>query len=211
MARTYRAGWYRPGYVPALALSPPGSARRTTSQPLSRCVAAHYVRPSWVLRLGCIRACDLCRRARLARLRLRPAGQGLRLLLPARSVAASVAQSPLRPVCAVFDLHSGFHPYGSKFGNSGARRIGTFAFLGWLASRAGELERGPGQSRAAGSAAFASCRRELFSACPTSGGLCAMRNHRLALLDRKSTRLNSSHTVISYAVFCLKKKKKKKY
>src|SRR5438034_8469489 len=31
-----------------------------------------------------------------------------------------------------------------------------------------------------------------------------------AQIDRKSTRLNSSHTVISYAVFCLKKKKKKK-
>src|SRR5438034_8815136 len=34
--------------------------------------------------------------------------------------------------------------------------------------------------------------------------------HRKAALrnrDRKSTRLNSSHTVISYAVFCLKKKK----
>src|SRR5205807_8382814 len=30
------------------------------------------------------------------------------------------------------------------------------------------------------------------------------------LLDRKSARLNSSHLVISYAVFCLKKKKKKK-
>src|SRR5690349_25041372 len=29
------------------------------------------------------------------------------------------------------------------------------------------------------------------------------------LLDRKSTRLNSSHVEISYAVFCLKKKKKK--
>src|SRR6202453_1145383 len=29
-------------------------------------------------------------------------------------------------------------------------------------------------------------------------------------LDRKSTRLNSSHLRISYAVFCLKKKKKKK-
>src|SRR5438552_14280252 len=27
-------------------------------------------------------------------------------------------------------------------------------------------------------------------------------------LDRKSTRLNSSHQIISYAVFCLKKKKK---
>src|SRR5688572_31557080 len=30
------------------------------------------------------------------------------------------------------------------------------------------------------------------------------------LVDRKSTRLNSSHSQISYAVFCLKKKKKKK-
>src|SRR5438309_8972345 len=29
------------------------------------------------------------------------------------------------------------------------------------------------------------------------------------ILDRKSTRLNSSHSSISYAVFCLKKKKKK--
>src|SRR5205807_5519053 len=32
---------------------------------------------------------------------------------------------------------------------------------------------------------------------------------RAAPQDRKSTRLNSSHLVISYAVFCLKKKKKK--
>src|SRR5437588_3421423 len=30
----------------------------------------------------------------------------------------------------------------------------------------------------------------------------------LGEVDRKSTRLNSSHTVISYAVFCLKKKKR---
>src|SRR2546426_5597950 len=30
------------------------------------------------------------------------------------------------------------------------------------------------------------------------------------ILDRKSTRLNSSHLVISYAVFCLKKKKNNK-
>ena len=29
-------------------------------------------------------------------------------------------------------------------------------------------------------------------------------------IDRKSTRLNSSHVVISYAVFCLKKKRKEK-
>src|SRR2546426_8624423 len=32
--------------------------------------------------------------------------------------------------------------------------------------------------------------------------------HQRHLRDRKSTRLNSSHLVISYAVFCLKKKKK---
>src|SRR5690606_40943972 len=33
--------------------------------------------------------------------------------------------------------------------------------------------------------------------------------HQDSGLDRKSTRLNSSHVKISYAVFCLKKKKKK--
>src|SRR5687768_17701556 len=33
----------------------------------------------------------------------------------------------------------------------------------------------------------------------------------VAAVDRKSTRLNSSHGYISYAVFCLKKKKKKVY
>src|SRR2546429_6615238 len=32
-----------------------------------------------------------------------------------------------------------------------------------------------------------------------------------ALIDRKSTRLNSSHGYISYAVFCLKKNKKYRY
>src|SRR5258708_27228197 len=37
-----------------------------------------------------------------------------------------------------------------------------------------------------------------------------LRSLKLTLLspDRKSTRLNSSHQIISYAVFCLKKKKK---
>src|SRR5438034_7443383 len=40
--------------------------------------------------------------------------------------------------------------------------------------------------------------------------LAAAKVHDIYEQDRKSTRLNSSHTVISYAVFCLKKKKKKK-
>src|SRR5258708_13807455 len=34
---------------------------------------------------------------------------------------------------------------------------------------------------------------------------------RLPNVDRKSTRLNSSHQIISYAVFCLKKKKAPRY
>src|SRR5579872_7545915 len=40
------------------------------------------------------------------------------------------------------------------------------------------------------------------------GRCCAQLAHRTSG-DRKSTRLNSSHVRISYAVFCLKKKKKK--
>src|SRR5438034_1972087 len=36
------------------------------------------------------------------------------------------------------------------------------------------------------------------------------KNGGVVQVDRKSTRLNSSHTVISYAVFCLKKKKQNK-
>src|SRR2546422_2015569 len=38
-------------------------------------------------------------------------------------------------------------------------------------------------------------------------GFGALDIHRAARIDRKSTRLNSSHGYISYAVFCLKKKK----
>src|SRR5438552_17698284 len=40
--------------------------------------------------------------------------------------------------------------------------------------------------------------------------LVRVRANSLNYRDRKSTRLNSSHQIISYAVFCLKKKKKKK-
>src|SRR5438034_1849970 len=42
---------------------------------------------------------------------------------------------------------------------------------------------------------------------PPNPWRCVQRHRNPA--DRKSTRLNSSHTVISYAVFCLKKKKNK--
>src|SRR3712207_8256197 len=55
-------------------------------------------------------------------------------------------------------------------------------------------------------AAFDAARR--FHAQPLEAKL-AMRfnNHNIGYLDRKSTRLNSSHANISYAVFCLKQKK----
>src|SRR3712207_8134628 len=39
--------------------------------------------------------------------------------------------------------------------------------------------------------------------------IATLNNAKVDLKDRKSTRLNSSHANISYAVFCLKKKKKK--
>src|SRR5256885_2445109 len=42
---------------------------------------------------------------------------------------------------------------------------------------------------------------------PTSQHGVQLPDEPLERLDRKSTRLNSSHLVISYAVFCLKKKK----
>src|SRR5256885_9608281 len=52
--------------------------------------------------------------------------------------------------------------------------------------------------------------RELATYLPGAAGGAAQRRARRAgraRSDRKSTRLNSSHLVISYAVFCLKKKK----
>src|SRR5256885_13341639 len=44
----------------------------------------------------------------------------------------------------------------------------------------------------------------------THGGNIRDVDHRHLAADRKSTRLNSSHLVISYAVFCLKKKQQNK-
>src|SRR6266536_3905236 len=43
---------------------------------------------------------------------------------------------------------------------------------------------------------------------PACGGTCAPAPRPREASDRKSTRLNSSHEGTSYAVFCLKKKKK---
>src|SRR5256885_16382877 len=42
-------------------------------------------------------------------------------------------------------------------------------------------------------------------------GNVAVATWRVCVTDRKSTRLNSSHLVISYAVFCLKKKRQRRH
>src|ERR1039457_7468561 len=47
-----------------------------------------------------------------------------------------------------------------------------------------------------------------FTGQAVEGWIVAQKNVLDLMVDRKSTRLNSSHLVISYAVFCLKKKKK---
>src|SRR5438874_6065828 len=61
-------------------------------------------------------------------------------------------------------------------------------------------------------AAFDERRRRQFQRqLPRDRGVDELRRLRVARrLDRKSTRLNSSHVEISYAVFCLKKKKDRK-
>src|SRR5687768_18174474 len=86
-------------------------------------------------------------------------------------------------------------PYTTLF-RSGCRRATG------RSERAGPVYRDPGAARAEAridqGAGRHLHRREHRA---TDGGL--------ATPDRKSTRLNSSHGYISYAVFCLKKKKKK--
>src|SRR2546427_5596024 len=52
--------------------------------------------------------------------------------------------------------------------------------------------------------------RGLKNARTGRNGIAPSQVFRSLVLDRKSTRLNSSHSQISYAVFCLKKKKKSK-
>src|SRR5207253_3257301 len=48
--------------------------------------------------------------------------------------------------------------------------------------------------------------KEAFGDIGSAGGHASMAKAIIPIKDRKSTRLNSSHVAISYAVFCLKKK-----
>src|SRR5690606_41427271 len=73
------------------------------------------------------------------------------------------------------------------------------------AQPAGRGRRGGGAGRPAGLAG--GDHQDSAQSPAQQGG--NQRAERRAALDRKSTRLNSSHVKISYAVFCLKKKKTK--
>src|SRR5207248_8320683 len=53
---------------------------------------------------------------------------------------------------------------------------------------------------------FRSRSQEIEQLCAELTGAASGTGRVVAVLDRKSTRLNSSHRTISYAVFCLKKK-----
>src|SRR3712207_838853 len=89
-------------------------------------------------------------------------------------------------------------PYTTLFRSKSGRRRG---FGTWMAA-----------VRSRGRFSVADRRRISGVACDDqSDGRGGHPARGAARLDRKSTRLNSSHANISYAVFCLKKKKKNYY
>src|SRR2546422_1791411 len=99
--------------------------------------------------------------------------------------------------------------------SEGPRRA---ALARWTAGRRttgghGERRWNPLDARGPGSARGRPCERRTQSEDDVARRLCAPNAEGFAgragrWPDRKSTRLNSSHGYISYAVFCLKKKKK---
>src|SRR2546426_191183 len=82
----------------------------------------------------------------------------------------------------------------------------TTLFRSIVASFPCEAIRRPGAGSSSSPGCQAVARATTSRAISSSEALCAS-DRTPALRDRKSTRLNSSHLVISYAVFCLKKKK----
>src|SRR2546426_3699322 len=84
-------------------------------------------------------------------------------------------------------------------------RSTLFPYTTLFRSRAGD---GRGHRAGGGHALARAGRARALPGQLTLAGTGTRDRARAARGDRKSTRLNSSHLVISYAVFCLKKKKK---
>src|SRR5687768_18151483 len=94
-------------------------------------------------------------------------------------------------------------------------RSTLFPYTTLFRSRAGargDREGGALQGAGGGDRADPQCRRRVGGerSAAEQGHPVPVRSQPGDTRDRKSTRLNSSHGYISYAVFCLKKKKKKK-
>ena len=126
-------------------------------------------------------------------------------------IAGSGVRAPIVPAAILFDLSNGGAkdwgeepPYRDLGASAAANASDTFA-LGnagaGFGARAGSLKGGTGSASLVSEDGL------------QIGALMAVNSYGSAIvpgaksLDRKSTRLNSSHDQISYAVFCLKKKK----
>src|SRR2546422_7511685 len=89
-------------------------------------------------------------------------------------------------------------------------RSTLFPYTTLFRSRIGGVEPPPNVTPTLDVSNFRDAVEEIVSVLPTAALLedSAPLKVRGSTIDRKSTRLNSSHGYISYAVFCLKKKKK---
>src|SRR4030095_3468763 len=92
------------------------------------------------------------------------------------AILALILGSASLPGCVVYEPVPAYYPGGSNFDRA------------WNAALGAAQDAGV----------------QVTSAEPTSG-LIRGTKEGIDVVDRKSTRLNSSHTVISYAVFCLQK------
>src|ERR1022692_5233366 len=110
--------------------------------------------------------------------------------MPPRSTVTRMRAAPENAVIA------GFPQNAFESALIHAKQVGTRAAIGWSAT----ISRGSEGSRSGWARVYSRrfAKRELVLPVAGENG---------DLPDRKSTRLNSSHLVISYAVFCLKKKK----
>src|SRR5207302_9173017 len=94
-------------------------------------------------------------------------------------------------------------------------RSTLFPYTTLFRSLTHDYDGGPGLRCSITSAVRCRAERGVVAVVGVSNPRAALRNtfassiSRTSARDRKSTRLNSSHVKISYAVFCLKKKKKK--
>src|SRR5258707_2513180 len=93
------------------------------------------------------------------------------------------------------------------FNDTATTEIYTLSLHDALPISLGDGKGGKGWYRVERSGLFLDAPNVLGDAAKAACGT----RYRTRPLDRKSTRLNSSHANISYAVFCLKKKKKNKW